>query len=123
MGTKTKSHILEHMAWSFRMATAGVRPQQDLLGHPMHKSRRPGDALQSRFLLMEVRGDWPALSSALGVPAFKRATGMCWRQPQQLIAMCTARYEEGSIKQGVLEHQLKKHATHPGITPDGGDHP
>eukprot|EP00971_Amphidinium_carterae_P206042 4089137-Amphidinium_carterae.1 len=69
------------------MATAGVRPQRDLRGQPLLKSRRPGDPLKRRFLLLEVRGDWPALSSALGFPAFNRATGMCWRQPQQMIAM------------------------------------
>eukprot|EP00971_Amphidinium_carterae_P012410 244423-Amphidinium_carterae.1 len=65
-GPKTKHHILEQVAWSFQYAAGGVRPQMGLFGSPMNKSRRPGDTLQHRFLLIEVRGDWPALSSALG---------------------------------------------------------
>eukprot|EP00971_Amphidinium_carterae_P264253 5242349-Amphidinium_carterae.1 len=37
--------------------------------------RRSSNPLKSRFLLLEVRADWHALGSALGVPTFTRATG------------------------------------------------
>ena len=43
-------------------------------------SRRPGGTrIGARFLLVEVRADWPALSSTLGFPQWNCRQGLCYK--------------------------------------------
>ena len=38
-----------------------------------------GESLGGQFLLMEIRADWPALSSTVGIPAYNSREGLCFR--------------------------------------------
>ena len=51
--------------------------------HAMHSCPRRqegGSDLGARFLLMEIRADWPALSSTVGIPHWNARAGMCWKR-------------------------------------------
>ena len=117
-GPATKSQILHILAWSFTWCAGGVHPALSHLGKPFspeqQASRKPGGTpIGARFLLVEVRADWPALSSTLGFPQWNCRQGLCYKCMAHVDNFMDMDPEAPWRKQRLTHEEFLQHNTAP----------